>query len=151
MSVVGIGLLLETARRSGLVLRAKGDNLEVCGPKSAEPLAQELIRRKQEVLPALRERSQPGSPGNDSAGWASLPLRELENEQVAIKIDSQDYGTLWLVSTEAERTLADDGFPTYTVAEAQRMIDLPDPLVRQIHEFKKTFGCTLDRLARKPL
>lgn len=78
--------------------------------------------------------------------WSQFSLDVVEREHVALRIESRDYGTLWLVSTEAERGLADDGTPTYTVAEARKMIGLPEKLIRQIHAFKRVFKGSLDRV-----
>lgn len=48
--------LIEEARSAGLKLRVEGDRLVICGPKSAELIAQALLDRKAEILPFLRER-----------------------------------------------------------------------------------------------
>ena len=78
--------------------------------------------------------------------WARMPLSELEGLHVAIKIESDELGSLWLVSTEAERELADPGEPTYTALEAKQVLGLPREFVRRIHEFKRVFDGSLDHL-----
>ena len=101
---------------------------------------------KPDSLPART----PGMPtlegGRSFNDWARLPLDDLERQQVALRIESREYGTLWLCSTETERQLAEDGQTTYTIEEARRMIGLPEPLVRQIHAFKRVFHGTLERI-----
>jgi hypothetical protein len=101
-------------------------------------LKEALAKRKPELLAVLT------SPSPHLDDLRSLPLSEVERLHVAIQIRSDDFGNLWLCSTEAERKLAEGDEPTYTVEEARRMIGLPEPLIRQIHAFKKTFGCTFE-------
>jgi hypothetical protein len=127
--------------RVGGRLEARGAGLHIEAPKGAlsQSLKAALLQRKSEVLAKL-------TSDWNLDDWARLPLAEVERRHVAIQIRSDEYGSLWLVSTEAERQLADSGEPTYTVEEARRLIGLPEPLVRQIHEFKKTFGCELEGL-----
>ena len=130
--------LINEVRQTGATLRAEPPDLVISPPgRVPQALKERLKERKREVLAVLARTS----PNLD--GWRDLPLSEVERRHVAIKIRSDEYGTLWLVSTEAERGLADSGHPAYTVQEARRMIGLPEPLVRQIHALKKTFGGTL--------
>ena len=100
---------------------------------AARPLPPDLVTKvrnqKPELLAALTR--------NGLEVWSCLPLDELKRRHVALKIKSDEFGDLWLVSTEVERELADDGTPTYTVAEARKIIGLPKDLTQQIHEFKK--------------
>ncbi len=65
---------------------------------------------------------------------------------VALKIESDAFGDLWLVSGEGSRRLVDTDDPVYTAPEARRMIGLPEELVRQIHAFKKTFGGRIEQV-----
>src|SRR5438128_2631752 len=118
--------ILEEIKMLGGRLEARGDRLRVDVPAGAltPELKAALAEHKTEVLAVLT-----GDLNRDE--WRNMPLSELERRHVAIKIRSDDYGTLWLVSTDTERELADSGDPTYTVEEARRMIGLPEPLVRQ--------------------
>jgi hypothetical protein len=47
--------LLQRARAAHLEVAARGDRLVVRGPRSAEPLAKELLARKEEVLTLLAQ------------------------------------------------------------------------------------------------
>ena len=49
--------LLEKAFKSGLQVRADGDSLVVRGPRSAEPVALELLAHKKEVIDHLKAQS----------------------------------------------------------------------------------------------
>ncbi len=51
--MVGLALLDE-ARRAGLEIQASGEVLKVRGPRSAEPLARELLEHKEKVLALLQ-------------------------------------------------------------------------------------------------
>jgi hypothetical protein len=46
--------LLALAREAGLKVRVEGDKLQVVGPRRAEQVALELLRRKPEIVAALR-------------------------------------------------------------------------------------------------
>ncbi len=74
----GVGLL-ERARAAGLTVVADGDTLTVRGPKSAGPIARELLGHKSAVLAALMpapKRNRPTDPrpdlAGDSARWTVL-------------------------------------------------------------------------------
>ena len=45
--------LLEEARAAGLTVTTDGDRLRIRGPRSAEPIAQKILRHKADVLAAL--------------------------------------------------------------------------------------------------
>ena len=128
--------VLERIHAAGGSVVAQGDILKFRAP---EPLPADVMAMAKEHKPELLALL---SGGNRD--WARMSLSEIEGLHVAINIQSDEYGSLWLVSTEAERKLADDGAPTYTALEAKQIVGLPMGLVRQIHEFKKTFGGNLE-------
>lgn len=59
-------ILLEQARKAGLVVRAEGDHLVVLGRRRKERLARRLLDHKDEVLAALQEES---APSADDGTW----------------------------------------------------------------------------------
>ena len=142
--------VLERIHDAGGSVVAQGDKLKFRAP---EPLPADVMALAKEHKPELLELLS-GLPTStpiddwDSGPhlWARMPLSELEKLSVAIKIESDQYGTLWLVSTEAERKLADDDNATYTALEASQMLNLPRELVHQVHKFKRAFRGTLDHV-----
>ena len=98
------------------------------------------------VTPASRPIHSDLKESTDLSPWRNLQLSELEEMDVAIKIESDAFGDLWLVSGEGSRRLADTDDPVYTVPEARRMIGLPGELVRQIHSFKKSFSGVIEHV-----
>ena len=133
--------VLERIHDAGGTVVAEGDKLKF---KARRPLPAEVMAMAKEHKPELLALL---SGGN--LDWARMPLSELEGLHVAIKIESQ-FGSLWLVSNEAERKLADNGAPIYTVFEAKQMLGLPRELVHQIHRFKQAFGGELDHIDKEP-
>lgn len=71
---------------------------------------------------------------------ARLPLEEFEQMEIALRIESTEYGTLWLISNESCRSLADTGEPTYTAREARFVLKLSEHERQVTHGFKKEFG-----------
>ncbi len=49
----GLTTLLAEAEAAGLEVSSSGDQLVICGPKDAEPMATRLTARKAEVMAAL--------------------------------------------------------------------------------------------------
>jgi len=128
-------IIREVERASGWI-GIDGDDLIL---RADHPLDRGLVDRvrqhKQDVIEALE---------SDLSPWRNLPLSDLEEMDVAIQIQSNVFGDLWLVSCEGSRRLTDTDDPVYTVPEARMMIGLPEELVRQIHSFKKTFGVVIE-------
>jgi hypothetical protein len=108
-------------------------------PEKSTTLRDKVLRPKNGAETETRRDSR-----DSLTDWARVPLGELERRLVAIKIESGEFGGLWLISSESERHLADDGAPSYTAAEARRMIGLPEAMVRQIYSLKVSYGGTLD-------
>jgi hypothetical protein len=71
---VGRLTLLELARAAGLSVSSKADRLVIKGPRSADALARDLIRRKAEVLQLLAD----VAPEQSLPAPAPLPWREDE-------------------------------------------------------------------------
>ena len=80
--------LLRCAHEAGLTVRADGDRLVVRGPKSAEPVARDLLAHKAEIMRALASRatSPPIEDGCEAhnvsaeavaSRWAEVQLRDL--------------------------------------------------------------------------
>jgi len=69
-----------------------------------------------------------------------VPIRDLEQMDLAIQIRSEAHGDLWLVSSKKSRDLVTDGNPVYSVQEAILITELPTEVVRLVHAFKRTFG-----------
>ena len=130
--------VLERIHEVGGTVVAEGDVLKFRAP---EPLSADVMAMAKEHKPELL-----ALLSREGRDWARMPLSELEGLSVAIKIESDEYGDLWLVSGERERKLADGGAPTYTVLEAKQIVGLPMGLVRQVHEFKRVFDGKLDRI-----
>jgi hypothetical protein len=81
--------LLAKARGAGLVVRAEGEKLVVCGPRKAEKLALHLLDRKGEVLPLLTQ-PQPAASGREaSPRWAVRMWSALLQEGVWVVVDSE--------------------------------------------------------------
>jgi hypothetical protein len=76
--------LLAEARAAGLAVRARGDQLEVTGRRSAAPLATRLLARKAEILGALARERFTADPrpdlAHDSALWSRLLARAYEHD-----------------------------------------------------------------------
>ncbi len=121
--------ILDQIQRIGALMEIRGDRLHVEAPKGrlTPDLVEDLKRHKPEVIDYLLSKS----------------CNRIESLNVAIKIESA-FGDLWLVSSEAERGLADDGNPIYTAVEARRIVGMPEQIVRQVHELKRVFGGRLD-------
>ncbi|MBI4507217.1 MAG: hypothetical protein HY691_16930 [Chloroflexi bacterium] len=111
----GVTLLVQ-ARAAGLDVHADGDRLVVRGPKSAEPLARQLLAAKVEIMPLLAAaaaeraaegnyRADPRPELPDHAAWTLLLAR-------AYALDGHDpggvYGALHGMRCLGAR-LADDG------------------------------------------
>lgn len=55
--------LLLAARQAGVTLSRDGDRIIARGPKSAGPIVEQILARKNEVLPSLPKRKAPGPCG----------------------------------------------------------------------------------------
>ena len=100
-----VSMLLDNARAAGLEVRANGDRLIVRGPRSAEPLARELLGRKVEVLLFLQDPSHPrvssGPSQADRLLQMSLTQFSSAGELIEVAVDWLD-ASLWFVPNVAD-------------------------------------------------
>ena len=71
--------LLESARAAGLEVHLDGDRLVIRGPKTAEPIARQLLRTKTVVLEAIQ-----GRPDQGPCGWCRRRQRWISTHGVVV-------------------------------------------------------------------
>ena len=89
--------VLALIQNAGGTVVAEGNTLKCRAP---EPLPAEVMALAKEHKPELLSML---SGRNHDDDLTRLSLSQLEGLHVALKIESDEYGDLWLVSTEAER------------------------------------------------
>jgi hypothetical protein len=126
-----VDVMLAQAESAGLKIWAEGDRLKIKGPRSAEPLAKEIISRKPEVLEHLRAQA-----------IASMSLEQFRKGFLAVRVWSKVLNRhLWFVShPRAAHELGVKGlyFTGQELAELLRINPTPKDLL-QIVEAKETF------------
>jgi hypothetical protein len=127
--------LLSDARAAGLEVHRDGDRLVVRGPRSAEPLARQLLAQKAELLDLIRRIP------------ADHTLRSLDPDGpgeatiVAVKVWSDALQQpIWVVADDLPR----DEWPTdtlvYTHAEVKVLIQVGPDTVEWVHAAKQMFN-----------
>ena len=129
-----IHALLEAVHASGVTIRVDGSDLRI-KPAGVLPedLKAQIRERKPDIVRLLNPRAIP-----TIEECREMPLSEVARRRVSLRIESDNFGTFWLVPTEADREPGPD--PSYSVAEAHMILGIPEALVRQIHAFKRVFG-----------
>ena len=78
--------------------------------------------------------------------WSQMSLDEFAKTDTALQIESEEFGTFWLVSnSDARRLLPSPHCLHYTAAEAKRVVEMAhqdEELngIRVLHGLKKEFG-----------
>jgi hypothetical protein len=132
--------ILSEIQRIGGQIQTYGNRLRVEAPKGrlSPELKEAVAICKPELLNALRTRDDVDNADLDQSA------SRLEQMNVALRIESEELGTVWIVSSERYRCLADTTDPIYTVTDARHLVQLAPSQVRLLNSFMKQFGGTVE-------
>src|SRR5688572_2681459 len=128
--------LIRTIKDIGGTLAVERGSLIVELPKGqmTPDLRKALIDRKAGLIDVL---SRKGTRYDDS-------IRRFQHYRVALRIESDACGTVWLISDESVLPLVDTDDPIYTGEQARFLIDLEPDHALFLHRFRRTFGGTVE-------
>ena len=114
-------------------LSINGDRVRVEAPEGVltPELKAAITEHKAELLELLRQQN--------NATYLDDSLHRFQFMNVAVRIESDEFGTIRLVSDAACRNAVDTADPVYTAREARYVVELAPQHIQLLHGFKKQF------------
>ena len=148
--------LLERLADLEIQVEAAGDVLELVGPRAALPahLADEVRRRKPELLATLRQRQSVASalPGGTAAAdrqsllaadIIAMRLDEFTTARLRVEVTSDVLGERVVFASDNARLDPGERLVVYRAAELLELQGLSPDELRAVHRVKKLFAGTI--------